>query len=60
MGKNGRNSTVRKWRHLHMLAYKGNHFQHSSLMNVDKHCRPILIDTDGPNAGDQVEISFNI
>jgi len=31
-----------------------NHFQHSSLMNVDKHCRPILINTDGPNAGDQV------
>ncbi|GAU14120.1 hypothetical protein TSUD_169450 [Trifolium subterraneum] len=30
------------------------HFQNSSLMNVDKRCRPILIDTDGPNAGDQV------
>ncbi|XP_045798291.1 protein MEI2-like 4 [Trifolium pratense] len=30
------------------------HFQNSSLMNVDERCRPILIDTDGPNAGDQV------
>lgn len=30
------------------------HFQNSSLMNEDKRCRPILIDTDGPNAGDQV------
>ena len=30
------------------------HFQNSSLMNEDKHCRPILFHTDGPNAGDQV------
>ncbi|XP_004492025.1 protein MEI2-like 4 isoform X2 [Cicer arietinum] len=30
------------------------HFQNSSLMNEDKRCRPILIDTDGPNAGIQV------
>jgi hypothetical protein len=30
------------------------HFQNSSLMNVDQRCRPILINTDGPNAGDQV------
>ncbi|XP_042436071.1 protein MEI2-like 4 isoform X1 [Zingiber officinale] len=29
------------------------HFQNSSLMNEDKHCRPILFHTDGPNAGDQ-------
>lgn len=30
------------------------HFQNSSLMNEDKRCRPILFNTDGPNAGDQV------
>ncbi|XP_044461949.1 protein MEI2-like 4 isoform X2 [Mangifera indica] len=30
------------------------HFQNSSLMNEDKKCRPILFNTDGPNAGDQV------
>ncbi|PNX74159.1 protein MEI2-like 4-like, partial [Trifolium pratense] len=30
------------------------HFQHSSLMNMDEDCRPILINTDGPNAGEQV------
>ncbi|XP_010523456.1 PREDICTED: protein MEI2-like 1 [Tarenaya hassleriana] len=29
------------------------HFQNSSLMNEDKRCRPILLHTDGPNAGDQ-------
>ncbi|KAK9748240.1 hypothetical protein RND81_02G045200 [Saponaria officinalis] len=29
------------------------HFQNSSLMNEDKRCRPILFQTDGPNAGDQ-------
>ncbi|KAF5741217.1 protein MEI2-like 4 isoform X10 [Tripterygium wilfordii] len=30
------------------------HFQNSSLMNEDKRCRPILFNTDGPKAGDQV------
>lgn len=30
------------------------HFQNSSLMNEDKRCRPILFNTDGPNAGGQV------
>ncbi|KAL4322856.1 protein MEI2-like 4 isoform X1 [Arachis ipaensis] len=30
------------------------HFQNSSLMNEDKRCRPILFNTDGPNAGDQI------
>ncbi|CAJ2649042.1 unnamed protein product [Trifolium pratense] len=30
------------------------HFQHSSLMDMDEDCRPILINTDGPNAGEQV------
>lgn len=30
------------------------HFQNSSLMNEDKRCRPILFNTEGPNAGDQV------
>lgn len=30
------------------------HFQNSSLMNEDKRCRPILLHSDGPNAGDQV------
>ena len=30
------------------------HFQNSSLMNEDKRCRPILFNTDGPNAGEQV------
>ncbi|KAM1498691.1 hypothetical protein ACFX1X_021816 [Malus domestica] len=30
------------------------HFQNSSLMNEDKRCRPILFNTGGPNAGDQV------
>ncbi|GMH15078.1 hypothetical protein Nepgr_016919 [Nepenthes gracilis] len=37
------------------------HFQNSSLMNEDKRCRPILLDTDGPNAGDQVPfpMAFN-
>jgi len=29
------------------------HFQNSSLMNEDKRCRPILFQTEGPNAGDQ-------
>ncbi|KAK2974181.1 hypothetical protein RJ640_021472 [Escallonia rubra] len=29
------------------------HFQNSSLMNEDKRCRPILLHTDGPHAGDQ-------
>ena len=28
------------------------HFQNSSLMNEDKRCRPILFQTEGPNAGD--------
>ena len=30
------------------------HFQNSSLMNEDKHCRPILFHIDSPNVGDQV------
>ncbi|KAI4336517.1 hypothetical protein L6164_015034 [Bauhinia variegata] len=30
------------------------HFENSSLMNEDKRCRPILFNTEGPNAGDQV------
>ncbi|KAE8662316.1 MEI2-like 4, putative isoform 2 [Hibiscus syriacus] len=30
------------------------HFQNSNLMNEDKRCRPILFNSDGPNAGDQV------
>jgi hypothetical protein len=30
------------------------HFQNSSLMNEDKRCRPILFQTEGPNAGDMV------
>lgn len=33
------------------------HFQNSSLMNEDKRCRPILFHTDGPNAGDQVQLA---
>uniref|UniRef100_M8CJH9 Mei2-like C-terminal RNA recognition motif domain-containing protein n=1 Tax=Aegilops tauschii TaxID=37682 RepID=M8CJH9_AEGTA len=28
-------------------------FKNSSLMNEDKHCRPILFHSNGPNAGDQ-------
>ncbi|XP_019454440.1 PREDICTED: protein MEI2-like 4 isoform X3 [Lupinus angustifolius] len=32
------------------------HFQNSSLMNEDKRCRPILFNTEGPNAG--VEVPF--
>lgn len=35
------------------------HFQNSSLMNEDKRCRPILFNTEGPNAGDQVWQSLN-
>lgn len=35
------------------------HFQNSSLMNEDKRCRPILFHTDGPNAGDQVNIMLH-
>ena len=34
------------------------HFQNSSLMNEDKRCRPILFQTEGPNAGDMVNILF--
>lgn len=30
------------------------HFQNSSLMNEDKRCRPILFNSDGSEAGDQV------
>nr|WBY50569.1 hypothetical protein [Glycine max] len=30
------------------------HLQNSSLMNEDKHCKPILFNADGPNASDQV------
>ncbi|PPD84076.1 hypothetical protein GOBAR_DD18994 [Gossypium barbadense] len=29
------------------------HFQNSSLMNEDKHCRPILFHSEGPDNGDQ-------
>ncbi|XP_065852375.1 protein MEI2-like 4 [Euphorbia lathyris] len=36
------------------------HFQNSSLMNEDKRCRPILFNTDGPNAGDQVPFPTGI
>ncbi|KAI5431719.1 hypothetical protein KIW84_035763 [Lathyrus oleraceus] len=36
------------------------HFQNSSLMNEDKRCRPILFNTDGPNAGDQVPFPIGI
>ncbi|KAF5746374.1 protein MEI2-like 4 isoform X10 [Tripterygium wilfordii] len=36
------------------------HFQNSSLMNEDKRCRPILFDTDGPNAGDQVPFPMGV
>ncbi|MQL96573.1 hypothetical protein Taro_029255, partial [Colocasia esculenta] len=38
------------------------HFQNSSLMNEDKRCRPILFQTDGPNAGDQepFPVGFNV
>ncbi|XP_058739354.1 protein MEI2-like 4 [Vicia villosa] len=36
------------------------HFENSSLMNEDKRCRPILINTDGPNAGDQVPFPIGI
>ncbi|WJX79054.1 Protein MEI2-like 1 [Trifolium repens] len=31
------------------------HFQNSSLMNEDKHCRPFLFHIDGTNAGDDPE-----
>ncbi|KAK1258833.1 Protein MEI2-like 2 [Acorus gramineus] len=30
------------------------HFQNSSLMNEDKRCRPILFNSEGPEAGDQM------
>ncbi|MBA0791725.1 hypothetical protein Gohar_016290 [Gossypium harknessii] len=36
------------------------HFQNSSLMNEDKRCRPILFNTDGPNAGDQVPFPVRV
>ncbi|CAA6668322.1 unnamed protein product [Spirodela intermedia] len=36
------------------------HFQNSSLMNEDKRCRPILFQTDGPNAGDQEPFPMGI
>ncbi|KAK1365573.1 RNA recognition motif 1 in plant MEI2-like protein [Heracleum sosnowskyi] len=36
------------------------HFQNSSLMNEDKRCRPILFNTEGPNAGDQVPFPMGI
>lgn len=36
------------------------HFQNSSLMNEDKRCRPILLHSDGPNAGDQVPFPMGI
>ncbi|XP_028212015.1 protein MEI2-like 4 [Glycine soja] len=36
------------------------HFQNSSLMNEDKHCKPILFNADGPNASDQVPFPVGI
>ncbi|XP_044508153.1 protein MEI2-like 4 isoform X2 [Mangifera indica] len=36
------------------------HFQNSSLMNEDKRCRPILFNTDGPSAGDQVPFPMGV
>ncbi|XP_009359879.2 LOW QUALITY PROTEIN: protein MEI2-like 4 [Pyrus x bretschneideri] len=36
------------------------HFQNSSLMNEDKRCRPILFNTGGPNAGDQVPFPMGV
>ncbi|XP_041014345.1 protein MEI2-like 4 isoform X1 [Juglans microcarpa x Juglans regia] len=36
------------------------HFQNSSLMNEDKRCRPILFNTDGANAGDQVPFPMGV
>ncbi|KAI4373751.1 hypothetical protein MLD38_011836 [Melastoma candidum] len=36
------------------------HFQNSSLMNEDKRCRPILLNTEGPNAGDQVPFPMGV
>ncbi|RDY08962.1 Protein MEI2-like 4, partial [Mucuna pruriens] len=36
------------------------HFQNSSLMNEDKRCRPILFNSDGPNAGDQVPFPVGV
>ncbi|KAK7340793.1 hypothetical protein VNO77_21506 [Canavalia gladiata] len=36
------------------------HFQNSSLMNEDKRCRPILFNTDGPNAGTQVPFPVGV
>ncbi|GAV72091.1 RRM_1 domain-containing protein/RRM_2 domain-containing protein, partial [Cephalotus follicularis] len=36
------------------------HFQNSSLMNEDKRCRPILFNTDGPNAGDQLPFPMGV
>ncbi|KAI4383634.1 hypothetical protein MLD38_009446 [Melastoma candidum] len=36
------------------------HFQNSSLMNEDKRCRPILFNTEGPNAGDQVPFPIGV
>ncbi|XWS63482.1 hypothetical protein CRYUN_Cryun06bG0101400 [Craigia yunnanensis] len=36
------------------------HFQNSSLMNEHKRCRPILFNTDSPNAGDQVPFPMGV
>ncbi|KAK7273179.1 hypothetical protein RIF29_14227 [Crotalaria pallida] len=36
------------------------HFQNSSLMNEDKRCRPILFNTEGPNAGDQIPFPIGV
>ncbi|XP_028215277.1 protein MEI2-like 4 [Glycine soja] len=36
------------------------HLQNSSLMNEDKHCKPILFNADGPNASDQVPFPVGI
>ncbi|KAL2329701.1 hypothetical protein Fmac_017282 [Flemingia macrophylla] len=36
------------------------HFENSSLMNEDKRCRPILFNTDGPNAGEQIPFPVGI
>ncbi|RZR78090.1 hypothetical protein BHM03_00003337 [Ensete ventricosum] len=36
------------------------HFQNSSLMNEDKRCRPILFDSEGAEAGDQVKVQNSL
>ncbi|KAF7148741.1 hypothetical protein RHSIM_Rhsim03G0121400 [Rhododendron simsii] len=61
MERNGISSTAKRVASLAYARIQGNatfidHFQNSSLMNEDKRYRPILFNTDGPNAGDQVAI----